>query len=249
MIDLLRAEFLKLRSTRMAIGLFIVTLVISVLPTILVVALAPREVLNSGEAGAFFGVAASLVPFVALVFGILGMTNEYRHGTITYSYLATPHRERVMIVKLVVYALVGATMMLLAIALVQVTARVGLELRDVGYHASAGATLADPAREIAVAGLMTAFGVALGALLRTQVPTVAGVLIWAFAVESIIAMVRPKIGAWLPFMVFNQVTGGRLGGAGSGIGLERPEAFAVSVVYILIVSVAAILISMSRDVT
>lgn len=249
MIDLLRAELLKLRSTRTALGLFIVTLVVSALPTAVFVVLAPREVLDSGEAGLFFGEAASLVPFVALVFGILGMTNEYRHGTITYSYLATPHRERVMIVKLVVYALVGATMMLLAIALVQVTARVGVELRGIGYQAPAGMTLADPAREIAVAGLMTAFGVALGALLRAQVPTVAGVLIWAFAVESIIAMVRPKIGAWLPFMVFNQVTGGRLGDAGSGIGLERPEAFAVSVVYILTVSVAAILISMSRDVT
>jgi hypothetical protein len=249
MIDLLRAEFLKIRSTRTALGLFIINLVVSVVPTILLVALAPREVLDSQDAGSFFDVAASLVPYVVLVFGILGMTNEYRHGTITYTYVATPRRGRVMIVKLVVYALVGAAMMLLAIALVQLTARVGLQVRDIAYQSPAGTTLADPARQIVVAGLMTAFGVSLGALLRAQVPTVAGVLIWAFAVESIIALVRPKIGVWLPFTVFGQVTGGRVGGVESSIGLERPEAFLVSVVYICVVSVAAVLISMSRDVT
>jgi len=248
-IDLLRAEFLKLRSTRTALGLFIITLIVSVVPTILLVALAPREVLDSEEAGSFFNVAASLVPYVVLVFGILGMTNEYRHGTITYTYVATPRRGRVMIAKLVVYALVGAAMMLVAIVLVQLTARMGLQVRGIGYQSPEGMTLADPARQVVVAGLMTAFGVSLGALLRAQVPTVAGVLIWAFAVESIIAMVRPKIGVWLPFTVFNQVIGGNIGGAESSSGLERPEAFLVSVVYIGIVSVAAVLISMSRDVT
>ena len=249
MIDLLRAEFLKLRSTRTALGLFIITLIVSVVPTILLVALAPREVLDSEEAGSFFNVAASLVPYVVLVFGILGMTNEYRHGTITYTYVATPRRGRVMIAKLVVYALVGAAMMLVAIVLVQLTARMGLQVRGIGYQSPEGMTLADPARQVVVAGLMTAFGVSLGALLRAQVPTVAGVLIWAFAVESIIALVRPKVGVWLPFTVFNQVTGGNIGGAESSSGLGRPEAFLVSVVYIGIVSVAAVLISMSRDVT
>ena len=27
---------------------------------------------------------------LGLVFGILSMTNEYRHGTVSYSYLTTP---------------------------------------------------------------------------------------------------------------------------------------------------------------
>ncbi len=249
MIRLLRAEVLKLFSTRTAMGLFVVTLVVSVLPTALLIAFAPREILGSDEAADFFGVASSLVPYVVLVFGILGMTNEYRHGTITYTYLATPRRARVMVVKLLVYAFVGAAMMLVAMVLVQLTALVGVELRSLDYRMPAGMTLADPAREVVVAGLMTAFGVGLGALLRLQVPTVAGVLIWALAVESVITVVRPAIGTWLPFVVFGQVTGGRLGGASSGVGLERPEAFLVSVIYIAVVSVAAVLISMSRDVT
>ena len=44
-IDLLRAEFLKLRSTRTALGLFIAALVVSVLPAVLVMSLVPRDAL------------------------------------------------------------------------------------------------------------------------------------------------------------------------------------------------------------
>ena len=247
MTDLVLAELLKLRSTRTALGLLLVTLGVSVVPALLLVALAPRDMIQSDAAASFFAVATSLVPYVALTFGILGMTNEYRHGTITYTYLATPHRGRVMLVKLAVFGLVGAAMMLLATVLVQAVAVVGLSLRGVPY--AIDLSLTESALEVVVAGLMTAFGVALGALLRLQVPTVAGVLIWAFAVESIIAAVKPRIGVWLPFTVFSQVTGGKLGGAGSAVGLDRPVAFLVSVVYIAVLGVAAVLISMSRDVT
>ena len=248
MIDLLRAEFLKIRSTRTALGLFVAVLLASIVPVALLVALAPPEAFTEGG-GSLFDIASGLVPYILVVFGILGMTNEYRHGTITYAYLVTPRRARVMVVKLAVYALIGAAMMGVSLALVALTGFVGLQIRGVDSGSLFDVGLADLARRLVVAGLMTAFGVALGALLRLQVATVAGVLIWALAIEPIIAVIRPKIGTWLPFTVFNQVTGGRVGGAESSIGLERPAAFLVSVAYIGIVSVAAVLISMSRDVT
>jgi ABC-2 type transport system permease protein len=252
MIDIFRAEFLKLRSTRTAIGLAVAVLVIAVLPAVFVIAITPKSVLDTeiihslGEGG------ASLVPIIVLVFGILGMTGEYRHGTITYTYLATPRRGRVIVVKLVVYGLVGAAAMLLALALVQLISVVGLPLRGLPYHFPDGAALIDYARQIGTAGLMTAFGVALGALFRNQVVTVAGVLIWALAVETVIFAVKEQVAIWLPFMVFNQVIGGPLGqgvGDTTGPGLSRPEAFLVSIGYIAALSVLAVFISMRRDVT
>ena len=129
-----------------------------------------------------------------LVFGILGMTNEYRHGTITYSYLVTPRRWQVMAMKLVVYAVVGIVTMLVAVILVYVVIRIGGAIRGVEIDATGGSTLGDYARQIVVAGLITTFGVALGALFRAQVITVAGVLIWALAVENIIVVLKPAIG-------------------------------------------------------
>src|SRR5690606_36873101 len=139
-----------------------------------------------------------------LVFGILGMTNEYRHGTIKYSYLVTPKRWQVMVVKLAVYAVVGILTMLAAVVLVYLVILLGGAVRGVEIDATGGRSLADYARQIIVAGLITTFGVGLGALFRAQVVTVAGALIWALAVENIIVVVRPTAGRWLPFTVFDQ---------------------------------------------
>jgi hypothetical protein len=248
-IALARAELLKLRSTRTALGLFIVILVVTLVPLVgLLIALSPAD-LASGGLGA---IAISLVPLVLLVFGILGMTNEYRHGTITYTYLVTPRRWQVMVTKLVAYAVVGIITMLATVVLVYAVLRVGGAIRGVEIDPMGEATLGDTTRQIVVAGLITTFGVALGALLRAQVVTVAGALIWALFVENIIVVLKPAVGAWLPFTVFQQVGAGQTveaGAVAAGEMLTRPAAFVVSLVYIAVVSVAAVFISLRRDVT
>ncbi len=253
MIALARAELLKLRSTRTALGLFIVILVVTLVPLVLIMALVPKDWLAEDGVNEFLVAASALVPLVLLVFGILGMTNEYRHGTITYSYLVTPRRWQVMVVKLIVYLLVGMLTMLVAMLLVYLAILIGGAVRGVGIDATGGSTLGDYARQLVVAGLVTTFGVALGALIRAQIITVAGALIWALFVENIIYALKPAVGNWLPFVVFNQVSAAQMPGDGaealtSGV-LSRPEAFLVSIAYIAIVSVAAVFISLRRDVT
>jgi ABC-2 type transport system permease protein len=251
-IALARAELLKLRSTRTALGLSIVILVVTLVPLGILVFALPKEWLQEVGVSGFLATASALVPLVLLVFGILGMTNEYRHGTITYSYLVTPRRWQVMVVKLVVYALVGILTMLVAVVLVYLMILLGGAIRGVEIDASGGSTLADYARQIVVAGLITTFGVGLGALFRAQVITVAGALIWALAVENIIVVVKPAVGRWLPFTVFDQVSAAQMPDDATLTLFEqftRPEAFAVSLVYIAAVSVAAVFISLRRDVT
>ena len=215
MIALARAELLKLRSTRTALGLFIILLVVTLVPLILLISLLPKDQLAGDGVGELLAAVSALVPLVLLVFGILGMTNEYRHGTITYSYLVTPRRWQVMVIKLVVYALVGIVTMLVAVVLVYVVIRIGGSIRGVDLDPSGGATIGDYARQIIVAGLITTFGVALGALIRAQIITVAGALIWALFVENIIVVLKPAIGNWLPFIVFNQVSAAQMPGDGA----------------------------------
>ena len=252
MSALLRAELLKLRSTRTALGMGIAAALVTVLPAILLIAFLPKGTIAGDEARTILIAGSGLVTYILLVFGILGMTGEYRHGTITYTYLATPRRGRVMVVKLVVYALVGCLAMLLALLLANLIGVIGLPIRGVSYPAPDGAALADSARQIVTAGLITAFGVALGALLRAQVVTVAGTLIWALMVEPLIVSFKPHIGIYLPFAAFQQLTmGGALhvGTDGGLPSLTRPEALLVAIAYIAVFSVAAVFISMRRDVT
>ena len=255
MIALVRAELLKLRSTRTALGLFIVILIVTLVPLVLLMAFLPRNWLETDGVAGFLNTASALIPLVLLVFGILGMTNEYRHGTITYSYLVTPRRWQVMVIKLLVYALIGIVTMLAAVILVYLLILAGGAIRGVSIDATGGSTLGDYARTIVVAGLVTTFGVALGALFRAQVITVAGALIWALFVENIVAALKPKIGMWMPFTVFNNVNAAHIPGNSPGVvgmtveQFSRPTAFLVSLVYIAVVSLLAVFISLRRDVT
>lgn len=259
MIDLLRAEVLKLRSTRTALGLLVAALLIAVLPTILAVLLIPKEELAATEGGviAVLGVmpAASLVPILCLVFGILSMTNEYRHGTISYTYLTSPRRWQVIVVKLLVCAVIGTAVMLLTGALALLTAALGAEARGIDLGLSETLATSDwaLARDVSLilltTGLMTAFGVALGALIRHQVIAVAGTLIWSLAVESILAGLKPSVGEWLPFTAMMQVVANTGDIEPAGPSLSSFEAFIVSLAYIAVASVAAVSITMRRDVT
>lgn len=255
MIDLLAAEILKLRSTRTALGLFIAAVLVGLVPAILVLVLAPADFLED-EAVSGLGLVvagATIVPLLGLVFGILSMTNEYRHGTITYSYLVTPRRAHVIVVKLLVCFVVGVVVLALVGFLVTLAIVVGYAVR--GVELETGLIFEDGVAQTLVlvllaAGLMAAFGVGLGALFRNQPATVAGTLIWALAAESVIGGLKPAVGQYLPFAALDQVVAGDvIVGTATGIGLSRPEAFLISLGYIAVVSVSAVYTTMRRDVT
>lgn len=253
MIDLFRSEVLKLRSTRTALGLLSAAVLVGVLSAVLVLAFVPAEGLEEDGAVVTVLAGATLVPLLGLVFGILSMTNEYRHGTITYSYLVTPRRWKVIAVKLVVCFVVGTTVLALVGLLLALVALIGYQIRGLDMDVNS-ITAGDAAKAIALilvtAGLMASFGVALGALLRNQPIAVAGTLIWALGVESTIFGLRPGVGQYLPFTAMEQVVSGALTvGPESDIGLTRPEAFVVSLAYIAVTSVAAVYTTMRRDVT
>jgi ABC-2 type transport system permease protein len=254
MIDLIGAEFLKLRSTRTALGMFIAAVLVSVGPAILIMALVHRDMLSDGGTSAAAAAGLTLVPILAVVFGVLGMTNEYRHGTITYTYLVTPRRGLVMLIKLFCYALVGAAVMVVTGLLTVAAIGAVAAIRNVhvpwleASTITSLTTVRDLALFLMTVGLMTAFGVGLGALFRAQVPTVAGVLVWALVVEGIIGLVSRRVAMYLPFSAFQQLNFGEAQGS-EALKLTRPEAFLVSVAYIAAVSVAAVYLSMRRDVT
>ena len=135
---------------------------------------------------------------------------------------------------------------------------IGAEVRGIDLGVSASdvsdwEVLRSVALVLLTTGLATAFGVASGALIRHQVITVAGTLIWALAVENIIPGLKPSVGEWLPFTVFLQVvvnTGGVEETASPAPSLSSLEAVrrqpsSTS----LLASVAAVYTTMRRDVT
>ena len=127
---LLGSELLKIRTApRTLLGLLLAELAIVVIGTASTIASA----LDSGGQPGFepppllhlerdlIGVVSSSLLF-ALILGVLVITWEYRHGTITQTFLVTPVRERVLAVKALAAGLVGAALVLPALVVMLVIA-------------------------------------------------------------------------------------------------------------------------------
>lgn len=146
-----------------------------------------------------FATAASAATTMVAVLAAIGLTGEFRHRTATATFLATPHRGRVVVAKLVTYGVVGLGY---AVACLAVTVAIGLP-----WLATKGITLslagdgvpATITGVVAAAGLFGLLGVALGALLREQVATVVGLLVYRFVAEPILTAV-PALHDWTAYL-------------------------------------------------
>jgi ABC-2 type transport system permease protein len=193
MTALLRAELIKLRTTRTFAALAIAAVGISLLITILVASLtnpAADEVLRD----VFESDTSSL--FIMML-AIVGVTGEWRHRTITSSLLAAPDRLRFLAAKTIAFAVAGVGLSLLISVTVTAVGLAILGARGLPTP-GAGELIAQLGRNAAVAALLGGFGVAVGSLVRNQVVAVVGVLILTLAIEPTLAALAPKVERFGP---------------------------------------------------
>ena len=119
MIRLVRAEFTKLATTRLIYGLTAVMAAFAVLTVVAGIAGAGQEgnpSLSADSLSTIVAAPVTLLSGAALLLGILGMAGEFRHQTVTQTFLVTPDRGRVVAAKLVAYPLAGITLALTILA-------------------------------------------------------------------------------------------------------------------------------------
>lgn len=199
---LLDAELLKLRTTRTTAGLLLATLGLVALT---VAASVPQ--VGDGEApltlddpGLLADVVATCfgVPQLLMVlFGTLAVTQEFRYGTVTSTYLGEPRRTRVLVAKWLSMALASVVVTTATLAL---SVAFGISL----IHSRDGdVTLTGHFWGVVAVGFVVlaaygVIGVAVGALVRNQVAAVVGVLVWMTAVEFTVLPSFPAVGRWMP---------------------------------------------------
>lgn len=248
-MNLVRAEWTKLLTTKVAFWLLLVACLMAGGFTALFTGLAGTEnglpPVGSEALGEVVAAVPSQVVVTTLVLGIIGMTQEYRHRTATPTFLASPHRGRVVVAKLAAYAAAG---LVVAVAVLTVTVAVATVYGGArgGAPDWTGDTLGVLLRSGLALVVYAVIGIGLGALVRNQVGAVVGALVYLFVVEPIIASIPATASAYeyLPGGALAAMTGGR-GGAEL---LETWQGGLLLLGYGLVAAVLGTVLAVRRDV-
>jgi ABC-2 type transport system permease protein len=193
MSSLLRAELLKLRTTRTFVALVGAALALSLLVIVLTTLLQDRFTAEDVR-NLFF---ADFTGLFIMLLGVIGMAGEWRHRTITSTVLAAPDRLRLLAAKTLSYAAAGAVLSLIVTLTIMAVGTIILSIR--GFDTAPISDLADVLwRNLVVAALVGALGVGVGAVIRNQVVAIVGVLFLGFVLEPALFGLLPEVGRFGP---------------------------------------------------
>ncbi|MHB1210811.1 MAG: ABC transporter permease [Candidatus Nanopelagicales bacterium] len=205
LLHLVRAEWLKASTTKLLGIMVLGSLGFTALNVVALILVAPDasaalldvDVLQSPEYLASVLASASTASLFVLLLGIIAMTGEYRHMTITSTFLAAPRRGHVVLAKGVTYALLGAAIAVISVAwctLVAVAVLIGREHAPI-TAGMVGSILFGVALGLAIYAVV---GVSIGALITNQVAAIVIAILWVVLVEPLLGLFVSGIGKWLP---------------------------------------------------
>ena len=202
-MNFLRSEWIKLATTRTTWAMLGVGLLGEALFAGLYVGLAPLH-----EIGGLDEVApgVGLLLVLTLVLGVLVATTEFRHGTASSTFLASPRRYPVLLAKLGVTLLIG---LLAGAAFVLVNAGLavpifsgrGGELPSFGDLASVYAGV------VVSLALVCAFGLGVGAIVRNQVGAIIAAIAFFFVLSPLPTLLPGSIGDYFPAQALGSLHG------------------------------------------
>jgi ABC-2 type transport system permease protein len=206
-IPQLRAEILKVRSTRTTLGLVLGMTALILLFVILTALLTSvHEMGQRDQQRSLFTIGSFAGLFAALA-GIMLVTGEYRFGTIRPTYLFTPKRSTVLVAKMtaslvagLVFALIGEILSVGVGGLILHQRSISMALSHHDYWLLTVGTLIGTA-------LWGGIGVGLGMIVRNQVGAIIGILAWGFVIQNLLFALAPSVGRWTPDSAQNGMMG------------------------------------------
>ncbi len=199
MIAQLRSELLKQRTTRTTLVLlaWMVGLVVVVV-ALHVLSFSADDLSRENNQMKILGLGTSIGALFASLLGALSITAEIRTGTIRPTLLVTPRREKVVAAKTLASTLAGAGVGLLAAALTAGAEAAGLAIRGIHVELGTGDYAQLLAGGALGAALFAAIGVGVGAIVRSQVATVAGLCVWLLFLEPLLLGDLPEAAKYAP---------------------------------------------------
>jgi hypothetical protein len=196
MIRLVRAEFLKLRTTQVWFWLLLAALAISAL--FVIAPFAAGGVHNGKDVAEVFA-AASTAYVVVFVLGVLGVTTEIRYQTITPTVLATPSRWLLMTAKMITYAVLGVLYALACLVMQMAIAAPWARAKGLDISWGSDGIPRALGGVFLVVALFGIVGLGIGALLRNQMVAVSVGVIFLLVLQGIVSII-PKVKVIYPYL-------------------------------------------------
>ena len=198
MIAQIRAELLKIRSTRTTIALILAMIALILLITLLTGLLTHPGGLASQEDQRQLLSLSSLAGVFSSLAGVLLVTSEYRFGTIRPTILFNPARSHVLAAKAAAGALAGIAFGVLGEAIGWAAGYAILNGRGITVVLSSADILLLTLGGLAGAALWGAIGTGLGAIIHNQVGGIITLLAWGLVVDNLLFSLAPSAGRFMP---------------------------------------------------
>lgn len=207
-------------------------------------------------ATAVYTLAPSLGYVFPVIVGALAVTNEFRHMTVTPTFLAEPRRTVVLGAKLATSLPIGLLFGLVGTLSTVGTGAAVLALRGRETLLTDPGTLRTIGLSVLVLGVWAMVGVGFGTVLTNQVAAIVVLLAFTQFVEPILRLLlgsfemTAEAAKWLPGAAGEAVTGGSLYSV-SGISTLLPwwQGLLVLVGYAIVLAAAGRLTALRRDIT
>jgi hypothetical protein len=199
-IAAIRSEWLKLRTTAVPWVLVGIALLINAL-LILVIFLSHDNGTSGPGGGGAFVSPGYTVPHTTqqlrnLV--VLCITTEFRHKTVTTSFLVMPHRPRFVGGKLIFAAIAGAVLAVIMLVATVVGGGLTLAARGGSFSDMIHQLPAVAPGMILVFALFAILGVGIGSVLTNQVAALIVCLGWFIILEGILVQLVHSAEKWVP---------------------------------------------------
>ena len=240
----LRAELLKLLTTRALYGLLAGEVAVVVLTAVSTVASAKADARTGAvHDQVFFLLVAINVGLFSLIIGMRTVTDEYRHGTIIHAFLADPKRRKTIAAKAAAAATAAIALASIALAVVLVVA-LPLASAKGGSLTVAGSDIAAGIGFLLANGLWAVVGVGVASLVRHQVAAIVGGVVWIYVVENLGSGFLGDAGAYLP----GQAAYALSQADANSSAVDPSFAAAVMTSYALVLFLLALFVTRRRDV-
>ncbi|MEO8889773.1 MAG: ABC transporter permease [Jatrophihabitantaceae bacterium] len=251
MIRLVRAEFLKLRSTQVWFWLLLAAVALSAL--FVIGPLASHNGVQNGTDVADMFASASIGYVVIFVLGVLGVTTEFRYQTITPTVLATPSRWTLITAKMISYAILGLIYAAICLIVQLAIAIPWLSTKHIHYSLGSDHIPRALIGVFIVLALFGIIGLGAGALLKNQIVAVTVGVIFLVALQNI-ALAIPGVKYAYPYLPGGATRAVVEVGSGdnslNGVHLLSPAGGVVMLLlWAFVPAILGAAITMNRDIT